>query len=100
MISAEAMDKLYPIERDVKGNGDQMLEDLSQYSNYQARNYVIGFVGKKLGLKPNPSPVSDSWIRLRGKGKLFEPDDCLTNMCEQVDKKFDEFHSSGVRVCF
>ena len=72
---------------------------MPQHSNRQARNYVIGFVEKKSGLKPRPTPVPDSWIGLRGKGKLFEPDDCLINMCEKVDKKFDEFHGSGVRVC-
>ena len=67
-------------------------------SNIQARNYVIGFVGKKLNLQPKKNPVPGSWINLKGKGKLFEPSDDLVEICEVCESRFEELHGSGVSL--
>ena len=100
-ISVDAIEKLQPIDRTSSGSNIKSLEfsHIPQYSNYQARNYVIGYIGKKLGLQPRKGAVPNSWIALKGKGKLFEPNDFLIEMCEKIDDKFDEFHGSGVRLC-
>ena len=42
-------------------------------ANYQAKNMVVGFVGKKHGLKPKKTLPAESLIALKGKGTLFEP---------------------------
>ena len=72
-------------------------DNVKEMSNFEARNYVIGFIGKKLGLRPRSSQKSESWISLKGKGRLFEPSDELINICEICDRKFDEFHKDGLK---
>ena len=74
-------------------------DNVKEMSNFEARNYVIGFIGKKLGLRPRSSQKSESWISLKGKGRLFEPSDELINICEICDRKFDEFHKDGLKKC-
>ena len=63
-------------------------------SAFQARNFVVGFVDKKLGLKPRTNPPAD-----KGKGKLFEPNEDLQHICETVDKCFNKFNGSGLSLC-
>ena len=53
--------------------------------NYQARHYVIVYVGKKLGVQSNTSSIPNSWIIKKGRGELFEPSDDLVNICEVCD---------------
>ena len=72
---------------------------IRQYSEFHARNLVIGFIGKKLGLKPTMHPVGDSWIGLKGKGKLFEPTEDLIEICEKLDSEFNDFHGEGLKLC-
>ena len=75
------------------------LSTRQEMSTFQARNFVVGFVGNKLGLKPRTNPPADSWITLKGKGKLFEPTDELHTICETIDTFFEKFNGSGLRIC-
>ena len=68
-------------------------------SSFQARNYVVGFVARKTGLSPKKNPPADSWINLKGKGKLFAPDDNVMQICEICDSMFNDFNGSGIRLC-
>ena len=68
-------------------------------ANYQAKNMVVGFVGKKLGLKPKKNSPAESWIALKGKGKLFEPREGLKNICDKIDVIFNEFNGTGIMMC-
>ena len=72
---------------------------LREMSTYHAKNMVVGFVGRKVGMKPKKNPPADSWITLKGKGKLFEPTDNLKNICEQIDIVFENFNGSGLLMC-
>ena len=60
---------------------------------------MIGFVGKKLGLQPKSNPNPDSWIKKKGKGRLFEPSDDLVEICEVCENRFEEVNGSGVSLC-
>ena len=80
-------------------NVDSEASTRQEMSNFQARNFVVGFVGNKLGLKPKTNPPADSWITLKGKGKLFEPSDDLRTICETIDTFFENFNGSGLRIC-
>ena len=71
---------------------------IRELSDNEAKNYVIGFVGKKLGLK-GKMPTSETWIGLKGQGKLLEPSDELINICDKCDIMFDKFHGAGFRDC-
>ena len=68
-------------------------------SNFEARNYVIGYIGNKLGLKQKQNVNDKSWITLKGKGKLFEPTDELKGICETCDFMFDVYNGNGLRIC-
>ena len=57
-------------------------------SNIQARNYVVGFIGKKLGLKPKRNPAPSTWITLKGDGKLFHPSESLVEIFEVCEHTF------------
>ena len=74
-------------------------KDAREASNREARNFVIGYVGRKMGLKPRKTSNEWSWISLKGKGRLFEPSDELIAICESCDKVFDNFHGDGLRIC-
>ena len=62
-------------------------EESRKASNIQARNYVVGFIGKKLGLKQRRNPAPSTWITLKGDGKLFHPSESLVEMCEVCEQK-------------
>ena len=72
-------------------NVDSETSTCQDMSTFQARNFVVGFVGNKLGLKPKINPPADSWVTLKGKGKLFEPSDDLPTICETIDTYFEKF---------
>ena len=100
-MSAEIFDSiegLKVIEIKSDQNDSPQRKKSKQMSNSQARNYVIGFVGKKLGLQPKKNPNPDSWIKIKGKGRLFEPSDDLVEICEVCENRFEEINGSGVSL--
>ena len=74
-------------------------EGSKKASNIQARNYVVGFIGKKLGSKPRRNPAPSTWITLKGDGKLFHPSESLVEIPEVCEHKFEEFHGNGLNSC-
>ena len=67
-ISVEYLEK---IESNVIADEDT--GKIIAMANYKAKNMVVGFVGKKHGLKPKKTLPAESLIALKGKGTLFEP---------------------------
>ena len=65
----------------------------------EAFNYVVGYVGHKLGYSSSPEEKPDSWISIVGGGKLHEPTEELKDMCRKCDTKFNEFHGMSLREC-
>ena len=76
-----------------------MCPNIRECSNIEAKNYVIGFVGRKLGFKLKQNSSEPSWVSLKGKGRLFEPRQDLKNVCETSDRMFNIFHGNGLRKC-
>ena len=65
----------------------------------EARDYVAGYICNKLKLKSKSCSNSNSWISFKGKGKLKEPSDRLSDICQKCDILFDKFHGKGIRIC-
>jgi hypothetical protein len=64
----------------------------------EPRNYVAGYICKKLNLLPNDTENLSSWISVKGEGKLVEPTPDLISMIATCDGLFDNFHGKGIRV--
>lgn len=66
----------------------------------EARNYVAGYICKKLSLIPHEtlSLKPNSWISWKGEGKLIEPNSELVELIAKCDNLFDKFHGKGIRV--
>ena len=54
----------------------------------------------KFQLDTKVSTVCDSWIGLKGFGKLKEPSDEVFEIVKQFDDLFDSFHGSGLKKGF
>ena len=76
-----------------------MCPNIHESSNSETRNYVIGFVARKLGVKQKQNSSETAWVSLKGKGRLLEPREDLKSVCEISDKMFDSFHGNGLRMC-
>ena len=70
-----------------------------ELENNEPRNYVAGCIGYKLKLDKQTKKKSNSWISIKGEGKLFEPSDKLIDVCKRCDILFDKFHGKGIRIC-
>ena len=65
----------------------------------EARNYVAGYIGHKLKIDERSQLKSNSWISIKGEGRLFEPSNKLIDVTEKCDTLFNKFHGSGIRMC-
>ena len=60
------------------------------YEKSEPSDYVAGFICKKLKLEPNKRDNLDSWISLKGGGKLLEPSDELREV-SSINNKLGPF---------
>ena len=62
--------------------------------------YIAGAMCHKFQLDTKVSTVCDSWIGLKGFGKLKEPSDEVFEIVKQFDDLFDSFQGSGLKKGF
>jgi hypothetical protein len=82
-------------------NDENSIEDesiLVEVESNEPRNYVAGYICKKLNLLPSDTENLSSWVSVKGEGKLVEPSPNLISMVAKCDDLFDVFHGKGIKV--
>ena len=54
----------------------------------EGRNYIAGYICKKLNLQPLNNDSSNSWISVKGEGRLIEPNRDVVEVCAKCDINF------------
>ena len=67
--------------------------------NDEVLTYVAGYIGRKLGYRPNEPQNPTSWIAIKGHGHLFEPSSDLRNICKGCNTIFNQFHGKELTFC-
>ena len=103
-VSAELFDSVVDdlIDDDIKETVTDVTDEFHEFGNEtsnEGRNYVAGYICRKLKLKPNTETNANSWISLKGEGRLLEPSSDLVKLCEKCDQIFDAFNGKSVRIC-
>ena len=103
-VSADLFDSVVDdlIDDDLEENATDVIDEFYEFDNEspnEGRNYVAGYICKKLMLQPKTEPDSNSWISIKGEGRLLEPSSDLVKLCEECDKIFDVFNGIGIRMC-
>ena len=83
---------------DVSDVSEVEIDDFLKESN-EPRDYVAGYISKKLHLHHSTDIDKDSWIFVKGEGRLIQPTKDLCDIVEQCDIIFDEFHGKGIKCC-
>ena len=94
-VDGDLLDDVY--NEDICNFVDEFQE--FECDNNEPRNYVAEYIGHKLKLDKQTWKKSNSWISVKGEGKLFEPSDKLIDVCKKCDILFDKFHGKGIRIC-
>ena len=76
---------------------DDELHELELNSN-EPRNYVAGYICNKLNLVQSNKTEENSWISIKGEGRLKVPSSELLEIIGKWDDIFDDFHGKGLRV--
>ena len=76
---------------------DDELHELELNSN-EPRNYVAGYICNKLNLVQSNKTEENSWISIKGEGRLKVPSSELLEIIGKCDDIFDDFHGKGLRV--
>ena len=79
-IDGDLLDNVF---NDEVANAVDEIQDLDIDSN-EARNYVAGYIGKKLNLETNSPKKINSRLSVKGGGKLFDPSDKLSELCKNL----------------
>ena len=102
-ISADMLDEAQiteltdPEEEEIYDVVQDIPDELEEEEEDDAFNFVVGFVGRKLGYQPSEIEKPDSWISLKGQGNFFEPCSDLINICKISNKYFNAFHGSELK---
>ena len=62
-------------------------------------NYIAGYICRKVGFEGSSTSDPNSWIALRGEGRLIQPSTMMKDLVDKCDKVFNEFHGSGLEIC-
>ena len=54
--------------------------------------YIAGAMCRKFNLKAKETQTPDSWISIKGQGRLIEPSDDVFEAVKQFDDIFNSFH--------
>ena len=66
----------------------------------EVRDYVAGFITRKLHIQPSNSVKKESWIQVKGGGNFVEPSQEMCNLIKECDVIFDMFHGDdGLKFC-
>ena len=65
----------------------------------EGRNYVAGYITKKLNLPTAKTFNKSNWIHFKGAGKLKQPTQETVEICATCDLIFNEFNRSSLRIC-
>ena len=74
-------------------------EDVDEDEDDEALNYVAGYIGRKLGYRPDKADNPTSWISIKGHGHLFEPSSDLRSICKGCNVTFNRFHGKELTFC-
>lgn len=66
----------------------------------EGRNYVAGYITKKLNLPTAETFDQSNWIHIKGGGKLKQPTTETVEICAKCDSIFNEFNKSSLRLCY
>ena len=61
------------------------------------RSYVGGYICRKLKIKP-ADQVPNSWIHLKGEGRLIQPSEGIQDILEKCDKVFNDFNGMSISL--
>ena len=64
--------------------------------NVEARDYVAGYITHKLKLSASNDRKPNSWISLKGEGRLQEPNEKLKEIVAKCDNIFDQVLGKGL----
>lgn len=96
-LSVNLIDEIHPDFCDEQYSNDDEITDLDLQPN-EPRNYVAGYIAKKLSLLPSREQNLNSWISVKGEGRLVEPSSDLIDMVAKCDAVFNSFHGKELRV--
>ena len=65
----------------------------------EPRDYVAGYICKKLNLPGAKVKDTNSWIHKKGEGRLIQPSNDMEDLCKVSGIVFDDVHGSGLRLC-
>ena len=103
-VSAELFDSIREGNMEVisDNNVPQIEDELYEFANEtnEARNYVAGYICKKFNIQGSSGKSSDSWISMKGDGKLVEPSKEIVDICAKCDDIFNTFHGQRINACF
>ena len=100
-LSADLLDELHldihPDMLEPDAYVDDELHEFELNSN-EPRNYVAGYICNKLNLVQRNKTEENSWISIKGEGRLKVPSSELLEIIGKCDDIFDDFHGKGIRV--
>ena len=95
----ESVAKIMEVEDNDAEEETLGLEVDEEVEDEESFDYVVGFVGHKLGYEPSTEEKPDSWIAAVGGKKLHHPNEDLKDMCRKCNVKFNEFHGNSLKNC-
>ena len=97
-LSADLLQDIQPKVPEDQPSNDEEILDIDLKSSDEPRNYVAGYICRKLCLAPNKEEKINSWISVKGEGKLVEPNSELIELIARCDSLFDKFHGKGLTI--
>ena len=65
----------------------------------EPREYIAGYICKKLNLPGEQVTDENSWIHKKGDGRLVHPSMDMDHLCKVSSSVFDDVHGSGLILC-
>ena len=73
---------------------DELFQFEHEKKATEMKNYVGGYICRKLKLQSSEQ-VPNSWVYLKGQGRLLQPDEAIQDVLSKCDKIFSAFNGTS-----